>query len=186
MAVQVTKRLFDVREYQRLADAGILSEDDRVELIHGEIVEMSPIGSPHAACVRDLEELLHEKLGRTVHISVQNPIILDDYSEPEPDIALLKRRTHRYKSIHPKPEDVLLVIEVADTSIEYDRLVKIPLYARAKISEAWLVDLNREVIQVFSEPRDGQYQRRHEFRRGEQIGSASIQNLVLGVNDILG
>jgi Uma2 family endonuclease len=186
MAVQVAKHLFDVSEYHRLAQAGIFLEDDRVELINGEVVEMSPIGSRHAACVRAIEELSHEKLGRSVHISVQNPILLDDYSEPEPDLAILQRRPDRYARAHPRPEDALLVVEVADTSIDYDRLIKIPLYARAGIPEVWLVDLNQELIGVFCDPRDGEYQTYREFKRGETIASKGVANLNLAVDDILG
>jgi Uma2 family endonuclease len=137
------KRLFSVTEYHRFGEAGILSEDDRVELIKGEVVEMSPIGSRHAACVRALQELVQEKLGRTAQVSVQNPIQLDEHSEPQTDVALVTPRKDRYANAHPRPADVLLVIEVADTSIEFDQSVKLPLYARAKIPEAWLVDLNQ-------------------------------------------
>ncbi len=182
----VVKRLFDVEEYHRLADAGILSEDDRVELVTGEVVEMSPIGSHHAACVRALQELVQEKLRRTAQVSVQNPIQLDEHSEPQPDVALLKPRKDRYAHAHPKPADVLLVIEVADTSIEYDRSVKLPLYAHAEIPEAWLVDLNQQLIQAFSAPRSGQYQTSFQFRSGETITSTSLPSLTLGVDEILG
>ncbi len=186
MAVQIAKHLFDVSEYHRLAQAGIFLEDDRVELINGEVVEMSPLGSAHAACVNTLDDLLHEKLRGLAQISAQNPIQLDDYSEPQPDVAVLKPRTDRYARAHPRPEDVFLVIEVADTSIEYDRRVKLPLYARAAIPEAWLVDLNQELISVFSDPRDGEYQNYREFKRGETIASEGVANLNLAVDDILG
>ncbi len=183
---QVAKRLFNVTEYHRFADAGILSEDDRVELINGEVVEMSPIGSLHASTVRRIAQLLHEKLGRAVLVGAQDPVQLDQYSEPEPDLSILKPRQDFYAQAHPKPADVLLIIEVADTSIEYDRSVKLPLYARAEIPETWLVDLNEQAIEVFSAPRNGQYQTSRQYRRGETIPSISLPSLTLNVDEILG
>lgn len=182
----VAKRLFDVNEYHQLAQAGILAEDDRVELINGEIVEMSPINSPHASCVSRLDDLLHEQVGRKAQMRVQNPIQLDDLSEPQPDLALVKPRKDHYAHAHPRPQDVLLVIEVADTSLEYDRLVKIPTYARAGIPEPWLVDLNREVIGAFDHPVNGACQSYREFHRSEMITSKTIPELTLAVDDILG
>ncbi len=182
----IVKRLFNVREYHRLADAGILSEDDRVELIAGEIVEMSPIGSRHAACVRALQELVQEKLRRTAQVSVQNPIQPDEHSEPQPDVALLKPRKDRYAHAHPKPADVLLIIEVAETTIDYDRTVKLPLYAGAEIPETWIVDLNQQVIEAFSAPRDGRYHASRKFKRGETVSSTSLPSLSLSVDEILG
>src|SRR5438552_19028815 len=112
-----------------MGHAGGFSEDDRVELIEGEVVEMSPIGSTHQGCVDELSSLITEKLGGAVIVRVQGPIHIDEYSEPQPDITLLKPRPDFYRRSHPTPSDVLLVIEVADTSIEYDRSVKLPLYA---------------------------------------------------------
>jgi Uma2 family endonuclease len=129
MGVQVQRRLFTVEEYHRMAEAGILSEDDRVELIEGELVTMSPIGSRHAACVARLTALLFPVGGRGI-LWVQNPIRLGARSEPQPDVALLRYRPDFYASAHPGPEDVLLVVEVAETSADADRSLKIPLYAR--------------------------------------------------------
>jgi Uma2 family endonuclease len=192
MAVQVknppkiSKRLFSVEEYHRLGEVGILSADDRVELINGEIIEMSPIGSRHAACVRAIQEFLQEKLGRKAQVSVQNPIQLDDRAEPQPDIALLKPRKDRYARAHPKPADIILVIEVSDTTLENDRSVKLPLYAHAEIPETWLIDLNQEAIEQFSDPRNGEYRTSHRFRRGDAITAVSVSGLTLAVNEILG
>jgi Uma2 family endonuclease len=185
LAVQIAKHLFDISEYHRLAQAGIFSEDDRVELIKGEVIEMSPIGSAHAACVSRLDDLLHTSVRHSVQIRVQNPLQLDDFSEPEPDIALVRPRKDHYALAHPRPEDVLSVIEIADTSIEYDRHVKLPMYARAGIPEAWLIDLNQDVIGKFSEPRDGQYPTYGEARRGETIASTVLPTLTLAADDIL-
>lgn len=186
MAVEITKHLFDVSEYHRLAEAGIFREDDRVELIRGEVVEMSPIGSRHAACVRGLEELLHEALGRSAHVSVQSPVQIDELSEPQPDLAVLKRRADRYATAHPNPFDVLLIIEVADTSIDYDRKVKLPLYATAGIAEAWLIDLNQDIIETFAEALNGEFQSHRRLKRGDSITSQIVASLKLSVDDILG
>lgn len=127
MALSVTKRLFTVTEYYRMAQAGIFSEDDRVELLEGEIIEMSPISSRHASCVMRLNHLLQDRVRDRAIVSVQNPVRLSDYSEPQPDIAVLKFRSDFYSAEHPKPEDVLLLAEVCETPAEFDRRVKLPL-----------------------------------------------------------
>ncbi|GIW50689.1 MAG: hypothetical protein KatS3mg081_0044 [Gemmatimonadales bacterium] len=155
MAVQLMKRRFTVAEYHKMAEAGILGEDDRVELLEGELVAMAPIGSRHATCVRRLNYLLSRGVGERAIVDVQNPIRLSEYSEPQPDLALLKPRPDFYAAAHPGPEDVLLVVEVAETSADYDREVKIPLYARAGIPEVWLVDLAGAQIETFRQPAQG-------------------------------
>ncbi|MEK7702599.1 MAG: Uma2 family endonuclease [Nitrospirota bacterium] len=152
MSIQLEKRAFTSDEYHRMGEAGILSEDDRVELIEGEIIQMSPIGKHHASCVNRLNRILNMELGALAIISVQNPIRIGNFSEPQPDIVLLKPRTDFYAEQAPTAEDVLLLIEVADTSIEYDRTVKIPLYAAANISEVWIVNLQEGQVEVYSEP----------------------------------
>ncbi|GIX47745.1 MAG: hypothetical protein KatS3mg131_1956 [Candidatus Tectimicrobiota bacterium] len=142
MAVTLPKRRFTVAEYHKLAEAGILSEDERVELIEGEIVAMAPIGSRHAGAVkRLLDQFIPLQAARRVLLSVQDPIRLGEHSEPQPDVALLRPRPDFYAAEHPGPEEVLLVVEVAETSAEYDREVKVPLYARFGVPEVWLVDL---------------------------------------------
>jgi Uma2 family endonuclease len=186
MVIQIARRQFNVTEYYRMIEAGILSEQDRVELLDGEIIEMSPIGSRHAACVDRLNHILSRLVGRDVIVRVQNPIRLDNFSEPQPDIALLRSRQDFYAHAHPTPEDVLLVIEVADTSAELDRTIKLPLYAEALIPEAWLVKLQDESIEIFSQPADGSYKQSQVRRRGEHAISSTVQNLALLVNDILG
>lgn len=169
-----------------MAEAGILTEDDRVELIEGEIVEMSPIGRRHAACVNRLNALLNRHLGQAAIISIQNPVRIDDYSEPEPDVALLKPREDFYAEGHPTPSDVLLVVEVADTSVEYDRDMKLPLYARAGIAEVWLVNLPQETIEIYRQPLDETYREIRLVKRGESLASQAVSNLMLDANDILG
>lgn len=120
---------------------------------------MSPIGKFHAACVKRLNELFIIFLvGRAATVSVQDPIRLNDFSEPQPDLALLKRRDDFYSSGHPTAEDVLLVVEVAESSVQYDGMIKIPLYARSGIPEVWLVDVARDPVEVYSRPVNGRYQ----------------------------
>ena len=169
-----------------MSEAGILSEDDRVELIEGEIVKMSPIGSLHAGCVKRLIALFSPLSGKVAIISVQDPIRLDQYSEPQPDIALLKPRADFYANSHPTPDDVLLVIEVADTSVDYDRNVKLPLYARAGIPETWLVNLPEDRVEAHSQPVNGIYQKVRVAKHGESLSPEAIPNLAISVDEILG
>ncbi|HXF38215.1 MAG TPA: Uma2 family endonuclease [Blastocatellia bacterium] len=186
MSVQYQKHYFNVDEYYRMAEVGLLSPDVRVELIEGEIVEMSPIGSTHAGTVDRSSAFLNRKLGNTVIVRVQNPIRLDDFSEPQPDLALLKPRKDFYSKSHPSPEDVLVVIEVADTSVDYDRNVKLPLYARAGIPEAWLMVLAKDVIEVYSQPRNGKYQKVQRLKRGKNLVSPTMTGFSCRVEDLLG
>jgi Uma2 family endonuclease len=186
MAVQILRRRFTVEEYYLMAKAGILGEDDRVELIDGEIVEMAPIGSRHAACVKGLNEIFSQRAALQVLLSIQDPIRLGQRSEPQPDIALLRRRADRYATSHPGPDDVLLVIEVADTTTEYDREVKALLYARAGIREFWLVDLEGDHIEVYQDPSPEGYQQVRIVRRGERLSPQALPFLDLSSSDILG
>jgi Uma2 family endonuclease len=169
-----------------MAETGILSEHDRVELIEGEIFEMSPIGSRHAACVRRLDALFNQRLGGAAQVSVQNPVLVDEYSQPEPDIALLRPRADYYAEEHPSARDVLLVVEVADTSVEYDRQVKAPLYARARVGEMWLVNLRDDALEVYTRPENGEYRDRQQFKKGDSVTLAAIPGLTVKVEDILG
>lgn len=186
MSVQLQKHYFNVDEYYRMAEVGLLSPDDRVELIEGEIVEMSPIGKTHGGTVKRSNRLLNRELGDAVVVSVQDPIHLNDFSEPQPDLALLKPRKDFYSHSHPTPDDVLVVIEVADTSVNYDRNVKLPLYARAGIPEAWLMVLQKDVIEVHSQPRNGKYQKVQRLKRGKTLVSPTIPTFECKVEDLLG
>ncbi len=146
-----------VADYHRMAQTGVLAEDDRVELIDGEIIDMAPIGSPHAGTVTYLINILKIAIGERAIVSPQNPVFLGRHSEPQPDIALLKPRADFYRAKHPSPEDVLLIIEVADTTLRYDREVKAPLYARHGIPELWIVDLENRCLYLYREPGDEGY-----------------------------
>lgn len=186
MGAQVMKHRFTVEEYHRMGAAGIFSEDDRVELIEGEIVEMSPIGSRHAACVDRLNHLFSQRAGERTIVRVQNPIRLSGHSEPQPDLALLRPRLNFYAHAHPSPEDVLLVVEVAETLADYDREVKVPLSARAGIPEVWLAELDAEKIEVYRQPGPHGYQEVQTVRRGQQLFPQAFPELALASDDILG
>jgi Uma2 family endonuclease len=186
MSVQIVRRHFNVTEYYRMAAAGVLSEDDRVELIEGEIVEMNPIGSRHAACVGRLTELLGRLAGGEAIVWVQNPVQVNDFSEPLPDVALLKRRDDFYARANPQPADVLLIIEVADSSVEYDRDIKIPLYAGASIPEVWLVNLPKETTEIYTQPVGGIYREIRIVKRGESLAAKSVPSLIIDAYAVLG
>jgi len=183
--VQLLKRLFTVAEYHKMAEAGILSEDDRVELLEGEVVRTAPIGLRHATCVRRLNRLFSKWVGERAIVDVQNPIRLGEHSEPQPDVALLKPRPDFYATSHPGPEDVVLVIEVAETSAAVDREVKVPLYARFGVPEVWLVDLAEDRVEVFREPSAQGYREVRVLRRGESVAPALLPDLAVPVDAVL-
>ncbi|HEX2224650.1 MAG TPA: Uma2 family endonuclease [Thermoanaerobaculia bacterium] len=186
MAFPIVRKRFNVDEYHAMARAGILHEDDRVELIEGEILEMTPIGSRHAGCVTRLNRLLLSRLGDTAVVSVQNPILLNDDSEPQPDLMILRRREDFYSTAHPGPADVLLLIEVADSSLEADREFKAPLYGRHGIHETWVVDLERSLVESHFDPDPEGYRRVQIFRRGESISPQAFPDLSLTISEIFG
>jgi Uma2 family endonuclease len=146
-----------VEDYYRMGEIGILRPDERLELIEGEIIDMAPPGELHAGTVDQLVDLLKEAVGRRAIVRVQNPVLLDRYSEPQPDLALLRPRTDFYKKTRPGAADVLLAIEVADTSLRYDRDVKVPLYARHGIAEVWLIDVRGKRLTRHRAPTQGAY-----------------------------
>lgn len=184
--VQVKHWTFTVDDYLRMYEAGILTEDDRVELIDGEIIAMSPIGDAHSGCVIRLTMLFTRLVGLAALVSVQNPIRLDNYSEPQPDLALLKPRADYYAQAKPTPAGVLLIVEVADSSVQFDRNVKVPLYARAAIPLVWLIDLNAGAVEAYSQPASSAYQQVQVMRRGDHLTIDSLPGLIIRVDDILG
>jgi Uma2 family endonuclease len=177
---------FDVDEYHKMAVAGIFDEDSRVELLGGEVFAMAPIGSRHAATVDRLNVLLIRQLGDRGIVHPQNPVSLSERSEPQPDISVLKPRADYYASGHPTPADVLLIVEVADTSLAYDRGPKLALYARWGIPEVWIVDLAGEVVTVYAKPSGRSYQSTRELKRGEGLSPAAFPDVDLSVEEILG
>ena len=181
MAVYTSKRLFTVREFEQMDQAGIFREDDRLELIDGEIFAMAPIGSRHAACVRRLQRLFTRELGERALVDVQNPIVLHDRSEPLPDIILLYPRADFYAASHPRPSDVFLVVEVADTSLPYDQEVKVPAYARSAIPEVWVVDLTSASVHVYRTPSAAGYRQMTSFQGGAKLAPQCFPALALPV-----
>ena len=186
MGMPFTARRFSVDEYDRMGRAGVFHEDDRMELLDGQIVEMSPIGPGHAGCVRALTSLLARLVAGRALVSVQNPVRLGEHSEPQPDVALLVPRADAYRPAHPQPKDVLLVIEVADASLEHDRDVKVPLYAAAGVPEVWLVNLTEDAITLYRDPVGGRFATLRTTRRGETLTALRLPDVTLRVEDILG
>lgn len=185
MSVDTTRKLFSVAEYARMRTTGILAEDDRLELLDGEIRVMSPIGPRHAALVNRLNAAITRQLGATVIVSIQNPIQLNDYSEPQPDLALLHPRDDYYATAHPCPDDIILVIEIADTSLPYDRDEKLPRYADAGIAEAWLIDVSAQTITQYTQPRNGTYRSRLTITNDETIVAQALPELQISVAHLL-
>lgn len=147
-----------VVEYHRMATAGLLAQEARVELIEGEIIDRAPIASRHASIVKKLSRLFQASVGNSALVSVQDPVRLSDFSEPQPDLALLRWRADFYSDAHPAADDLLLVVEVSDTTLEFDRDVKLPLYARYGVAEAWLVDVDGKTITSYAKPTEAGYQ----------------------------
>ena len=188
MAVPNPKhRLLTIEEFQRLTETGVFSEDQRLELIRGELVEMSPIGGPHATAVRRLTNRLAARLGSRIILDVQNPLLIGEHqSELYPDVMLLRPQEDFYSLGKPQPQDALLVIEVAGSSLSYDRDVKIPLYAEAGILEVWLVDLNSATIFVYRQPSPAGYQEVRQFQRGDEVSPEAFPDERFRVHEILG
>lgn len=185
MPVQAPRRLFTVDEFHQMAEAAIFGENDRLELLSGEIVEMTPIGSRHSACVSRLNQWLGRHLGEGFIVRVQDPVRLDDRSEPQPDLVVVKARADFYRDAHPGPPDVLLVIEVADTSAEVNRLEKVPLYSRSGIPEVWVVDLSTGQIEVYRAPTSGGYAEHETVRRGGSLRPGAIPQIELHAHDVI-
>jgi Uma2 family endonuclease len=184
MAIDVARWQFTIADYARMREVGILNEDDRVELLDGEVRPMSPIGPFHAALVNLLVVLLSRQLGDRAIVSVQNPIQLNDYSEPQPDLSILQPREDFYAAAHPRPDDVLIVIEVADSSIEYDHTEKLPRYAQAGIAEVWIVDAAKQAVEQYTHPRNGRYHQIQLAERGEQVTAYTIDQVVLSIDSL--
>lgn len=184
--VEVPRHRFTVVEFLRMTEAGFLTEDDRLELLWGDVVEMSPINVSHVLCVNRLNMLLTMKLAERAIVSVQNPIQLDEYSLPQPDIALWKSTPNEYRDRLAEPVEVLLVVEVADSSIRHDRKAKAILYGAAGIADYWIVNLQARQIEVYREPRPDGYRTVTYYARGEMLSLLSFPDVELNVTGILG
>ena len=170
----IQRHRYSVAEYYRMAETGILKPDERVELIEGEIIDMAPIGTDHSSVVKRLNAIFTRKIGTKAIVSVQDPIRLTQNSEPQPDIALLRYREDFYRHAYPGPEDILLLIEVADSSLRFDQDIKLPLYARHGIPEVWIVDLDQQRLEVYRRPVEGKYLDKLCPERGEIIAPEGL------------
>ncbi len=179
-------RKFTIEEYHNFIETGVFKPEERLELWEGEFVEMSPIGKRHASCVNYLIELLRDFLGKNVIISPQNPIVLNDFSEPQPDIALLRRREDFYRSENATAKDVLIAMEIADTTLKYDRDTKFPRYAASGIEEAWLIDLENDRVEIHSEPTEFGYSLVKILHRGQTAESSVLPEIKITIDEILG
>ncbi len=186
MSVQLLRHKFTVEHYHKMTESGILNKYDRVELIRGEIVEMAAIGTKHAGCVRCLCSLLSIKLRERALVDSQNPVKLNNNSEPQPDVVLLQPREDFYSLAHPQPKDIFLIIEVADSTVKYDREVKVPLYAEEGVVEVWLIDINEEWVEVFREPAKDGYKSVRKLSRGESLSIQAFADVSISVDEILG
>jgi Uma2 family endonuclease len=185
MSVQTMRLRFTVDDYYRMINLGMIKDVEKAEIIEGELVKKMPIGKVHAATVKKLAELLRDELGKSVTYSIQHPIRVDEFNEPQPDVALLERRDDFYRGKQPFAEDVLMLIEVSDSTLDYDRNRKIPLYAKAGIPEVWLVNLQNSTGEIHFQPREFSYSVVQFLRSGETLKSNVLPNLTLNVDDIL-
>jgi len=178
------KHPISAEEYLRMGRGGVFAPDARLELIEGEIVEMAPIEPPHAGLVKQLNRLFGQRAGDKALVSVQDPVIVSDRSVPQPDLALLKPRSDLYRKSHPEARDVYLVIEVADTTLKFDLRTKVPLYARCRIAEVWVVDVNERLIHVFREPKASGYVVSHVARPGESVACVALPEAAVEVGEL--
>ncbi len=181
--MSAVKHRFTVGEYHRMGEAGIFAEDDRVELIDGEVVEMTPISWRHAHCVRQLINILPGLVGDRYLVDAQNPIALGEHGEPQPDVVLLDGGLAAGRL--PIPDEVALAVEVAESSLEFDRNVKLPWYGEAGIQEVWIANLRDDLMEVYSDPGPQGYRSTHRVGRGERIVSATVQGLALDLAQII-
>jgi len=186
MHCEPRKHLITVEEYYRMAEVGLLAPDARVELIEGEIIDMVPIGSRHNRAVIHLTRLFTLAVGDLAIIQPQGPVRLGQESEPEPDIAVLRPRADEYGSAHPAAADVLLVVEVSDSTLHYDQEVKLPLYARNGIPEVWIVDLHNGELHFHRRPEAGSYLERKTTRTPGLAGLAALPGVQIDLSRLLG
>ncbi|XZN95382.1 MAG: Uma2 family endonuclease [Microcoleus sp.] len=186
MSLQLLRRLFTVKEYHLMSETGILSETDRVELIEGEIIQMAAIGTRHATAVRRLNRLFHRLPEDRVIVDVQNPVQLSERTEPQPDVVLLQFRDDDYGTAHPVPSEVLLLVEVSDSTVDNDRDVKIPIYARSLIQEVWLVNLIENCLEVYRQPTPNGYSLILKLYAGQEVAPIAFSDFTVSVDSIFG
>jgi Uma2 family endonuclease len=173
-----------VDEYYRMADDGRIAPDARTELIEGEVIEMPSAGSPHASTIDRLEHLLRPNLAESARIRVQHAVHLDNYSEPQPDLAVVLPRKDFYHSRHPTPADTYLIIEVSQSSLRMDLNVKVPLYTRHQVPEVWVVDLERNRIHFFRTPENGVYTNVSFSDKPETVGLTALPGVTVDLSEL--
>ena len=179
-------RLWTVRDYHRMVEAGILHPDERVELIEGQIIRMSPKGTAHEAAITRLERILRKQLGDRVIIRLQSPIQLNDHSEPEPDVAVVQPDPLDYEDHHPTPLEAYLLIEVADSSFKFDCETKARLYARSGIADYWVLDVKHRQLHVFRSPNQDGYQDHDTLGETERLALLSFSDITVSVAEMFG
>ena len=180
-----TRRMLTRAEYHRLGEVGILHDEDRVELLEGQLVQMSPVGPRHAGTIDQLMNIFVEIVGRRAQVRIQNPIVLDDGSEPQPDLVLARLPRAKYRTEHPHPDDILLLVEAADSSRDFDLGAKRELYARAGIGEFWVVDLTTNSVVVCRDPNDGSYRSARTVGTDGQLTVEALPDVTIPVEDLL-
>ena|SRR5438105_5557032 len=183
-SLPLPRHKLSVEQFHEMGRAGILREDSRVELIEGELIDMAPIGSLHASVVNTLS-MLFSQFRQIAIVATQNPVTLQPYNEPQPDIALLRPKPDRYRDALPSAQDVLLVIEVADTSLQYDRTVKLSLYARHGIRETWIVNLAERKLEIYRQPGDGRYRAKLERQAADTVSPEALPMVSVDLTDVL-
>lgn len=186
MTIIPQKHRFNVSDWHQLGEKNFFLPNARMELIEGEIIDMVPIGSSHAGCVSWLTQFFVTQVAGSAIVKVQDPVQLSHFSEPQPDLMILRPEPHFYRKRHPTPADVLLLIEVSESTLHYDRHTKIPLYARHGIIETWIVNLEQNCIEVYLNPQELDYQEKHIFQRGEVIIPSQLAHIKVAVAEVLG
>ena len=185
MTAQLARLKFNIHDVERMIKAGVFAGNERVELIEGELIQMAPQGNNHISSIIRLDRFLHRRVGDDVLVSVQNAVIINNINEPQPDISLLRFREDYYSTAKARPEDILLLIEVSDSTVTYDRKIKVPLYARNGVAEVWLINLPKKIVEVYNHLENGKYKVVKKLERGETLSPKLIPSLKLKVDEIL-
>lgn len=185
MQTEKQKHLFSISDFDRMAERGLFDEDAHIELIEGEFFDMAPIGSRHASIVSFLASALIKQLSDCAIVRIQDPVRLGDLSVPQPDLAVVKPKSDFYRTRHPEAHDILLLIEVADSSAGYDLKTKIPLYAKYEIPECWLIDIDKKTTTRFNEPHENAYKTQHIYHAEESVKSILFDNLSINLAGLL-
>ena len=184
-AIQLPKpHPITVREYLRMGETGVLDPEARTELIEGELFDIPPIGPQHSSRVKRFIRLFSESVGKMAIVSAQDPVLLGDFSAPQPDLALLRWRDDFYEEAHPGPQDIILIVEVADTTLAHDRNRKLPIYARFAVPEVWLVDVAGKHLDVYRESEDGAYTTRFRLQDLADVGIAALPGVQLELRSL--